>query len=274
MTINKIPLLGTGSRISDLPTVLEHMDTFQVFLDNPVYMRPFEVGQQDTRILHRAVDSGATGVIHCSFCTAVLSEGNQQRASLRAIWAHIEYAHKFGIKYVVAHPGPLKCRGVTESLNPGKKTLFGVSQVFSQRMPKGVHLLWENSAGSENGERGLNAADLMCVLARLKGQGITNVGLCCDTQHYYASGCDLRVLPLALGAAEVIHLNGNAAGCAAGSYIDNHSRTSLDASYGLEPQALADIVVQYKNTPKIMECSSWCCMQSLQWLKTKLKISL
>ena len=219
------------------------------------------------KTLQRAVDSGATGVIHCSFCTALMSEGLQQKSSLRAIWEHIEHAKTLGIKYVVAHPGPLHCRGINSTTEQGKKTLFEVSLTFADRMPKGVHLLWENSAGSEDGGRGLNAVDLMSVITRLRSCNVDNIGMCCDTQHYYASGCDTRALPLILGLSEVVHLNGNAHGVAHGSYIDNHSRTSLCESYGLEPKLLSDIALHYPTVPKIMECNTWCCMRSLEWLK-------
>ena len=269
----KIPLLGTGARISDLPTVLEHFDTCQIFLDNPVHMRPFRIGVRDDKILSRLKGSETTVVIHCSFCTAVLSEGNQQKASIASIWSHIEHAHKYGIKYVVVHPGPLKCRGVTSSKSHSKKTLFEVSMTYSKKMPKGVHLLWENSSGSEEGEHGLDALDVMSVLTRLQACGVKNVGMCLDTQHYYASGCDLRLIGMALDQSTVIHLNGNPADVAHGSFRDNHSKTSLPDSRGLEPHLLYDIVRNYPDKPKIMEANAWACMRSLEWLKEKLQRS-
>jgi endonuclease IV len=87
-----------------------------------------------------------------------------------------------------------------------------------------VNILIENDAGGKDNPAP-KLVHLNKVVKDLKSRLVTNIGICLDTEHAYASGDSLT--PLDKSSIDLVHLNAIPSNVRFGSHLDRHSTTAL-----------------------------------------------
>lgn len=238
--------LGVTCAISAIPELCDRFDTFQVMMPESHNLRA-----KQRSILKQVAGLGKQVVFHADFETSVLNSRTAD-SWVSYLFKLVELAAEYGVKYVVAHPGPMTNFGMPLTRDVAVSRLKAVSMRLSPRIPAGVELLWENSCGKIGCESGLHSADIIGVLGQL-GTSERNIGLCFDIQHYVAAGEDMDFIEHRAAYAKVIHLNANPVELSHGSRTDSHSYAPIRSSVVPRSDFFRDII-DTRPALKIMEC--------------------
>ena len=161
-------------------------DTVAVFVRNQVRWKFGPLGERTVALFRRTRRRlGISPVVaHASYLVNLAGRDEVRRKSVAAMVEDLTRCGRLGIEYLVFHPG---CNGdaaagialVAEALN-------SIISACPQRRPK---ILLETTAG-QGDSIGHTFEQLAEILSPLARPG--RFGVCLDTCHVFAAGCDVR----------------------------------------------------------------------------------
>ena len=216
-------------------------DALQVFIDNPTAWKRRAAPPAELPAFRERLAALGLGpiAVHASYLVNLAGPTEDLFERSVALLAHeLASAPAFGARFVNVHVGSHKgagaaagiarvADGVARVLAEAESSLAGVG---SEDVPL---LVLENSAGGGDGI-GASIAELAVILEAVAARGVPagRVGLCLDTAHLWAAGCDLATADgvdalvaemaarIGLERLAMVHLNDSRAG--RGSRLDRH----------------------------------------------------
>ncbi len=203
------------------------------------------------------MEATATGVkrvvSHVSYLVNVASPDDEiYQKSLRVLCETLAFCGEIGVSAAVLHVGSHRGAGLSARLGAIRNAID-----LALSGSRSVALLLENSAGAGDSV-GSSFADLAAIIEAV--QEPERVGVCLDTQHLFAAGCDYRgssgaaarclAGELPSGCVRAIHLNDSKV--QAGAHLDRHEnlgagQIGIDALAALiceAPLAQADVILE------------------------------
>jgi deoxyribonuclease-4 len=159
----------------------------QIFNQSPRMWRPTAYGEEDFAAFRAAL--GASGIdavlIHAVYLLNCASEDREIRARSRvSLIQSLRVAEGIGAAGVVLHPGSAKQGDVPEAI---RRAGTVIRQALAETSTAELHL--EDTAGA-GGTLGRSFEELAALLEACGGD--RRIGVCLDSCHLYASGCDIR----------------------------------------------------------------------------------
>jgi deoxyribonuclease-4 len=202
----------------------------QIFNQSPRMWKPTAYGEEDFAAFREAMAASPVDavLIHAVYLLNVASEQADLRAkSLASLTHSLRVGQGIGAAGVVVHPGSALVGGgdVGKAIARAGET---VREALAES--EGCELHLENMAGT-GGTLGRNFDELAELLAAAGGG--PRLGVCLDSCHLFASGCDIRTpagmsaalreatRKLGRGMVRSLHLNDSAAPL--GSNRDRHA---------------------------------------------------
>lgn len=146
--------------------------------------------------------------VHASYLTQYMAkESRKRQLAYNIITSTMKSAHALGADFVVTHVGSGDNWDELVNLD---RHIAGLG--LSPR------LLFENDAGSKNGNRQASVS----ALVRLRPRVNQTVGLCIDTAHSYANGLIASPELLRKIGPDLIHLNSPDPEVVLGGHLDRH----------------------------------------------------
>ena len=147
--------------------------------------------------------------------------------SLRSLIQEIEFATLLGLPFLVMHPGAHLGTGERAGLD---QTVAGLDDVFAATKSSPVRVALENTAG-QGSCLGHKMSHLAYIFDRVRKP--QRLGVCLDTAHLFAAGCDLctakgwdaaidEVWSL-IGLRQILAFHLNDSKTALGSHVDRHA---------------------------------------------------
>jgi len=146
--------------------------------------------------------------------------------SLKSLIQEIQFATDLGLPFLVVHPGAHLGAGEAAGL---KQAVAGLNEVFAATKQSPVRIALENTAG-QGTCLGHQMSHLAAIYNTVKKP--ERLGICLDTAHLLAAGCDIRTpkgwdaaikeLAGLVGLKQILafHLNDSKTGL--GSRVDRH----------------------------------------------------
>lgn len=177
---------------------------------------------------------GFESYIHTPYYINFASQKNSiYHGSINVVREELERGSKLGVKYVMTHMGSAAAyapdaSGARVPAAATAHAIAGLKKVFEGKPKFSTQLLLEISAGA-GAVLGDNFEELAALL---KGLGRSDVGICLDTCHLFASGYDLRTKEtlndvmkqfkktLGIARLKLVHVNDSKAGL--GEHKDRH----------------------------------------------------
>jgi deoxyribonuclease-4 len=106
--------------------------------------------------------------------------------SLKSLIQEIQLATQLGVPFLVMHPGAHLGSGEESCL---KQIVAGLDEVFRATKDSPVRVALENTAG-QGSCLGHRIAHLAAVFDKVEQP--KRLGVCLDTAHFFAAGCDIR----------------------------------------------------------------------------------
>jgi len=163
---------------------------FQIFTRNPRGWAAKPLSSKDVtsykeKLAASKIDRFAT-VAHMPYLPNLSSPEEEPFAqSLKSLIDEIKRCSKLGIPFIVAHLGSHKGAGDKKGIEKLVKSFTDAAR----DTPDDVMILLENTAGQKNSV-GSDFEQLASILFQLKPS--KRFGICLDTCHAFAAGCDLR----------------------------------------------------------------------------------
>ena len=229
----------------------------QIFSNSPRSWKAMPVSLSGFSGFGEAMEASATGVgrivSHVSYLVNVASPDQElYEKSLRVLSETLAFCGEIGVSAAVLHVGSHRGAGLAAR--------FGAIRDAIDIALAGSHsvaLLLENSAGAGDSV-GSSFAELGAIIESV--EQAERVGVCLDTQHLFAAGCDYRGSSGAVasriadelppGSVRAIHLNDSKV--EAGAHLDRHEnlgagRIGVDALAALvceAPFVQADVILE------------------------------
>ncbi|HBN23034.1 MAG TPA: endonuclease [Holosporales bacterium] len=162
-------------------------ECFQIFSRSPRGGKPPELKNElVASFLDECANCEITEYyIHTPYYVNLCSEKKELRdSSISIIKEELERGSTLGVKYIMTHLGSSKGSNRKQALNmiiEGLKKIMGNSDYSTE-------LLLENTAG-QGATMGDSFEELAEILNGVKG---SDIGICIDTAHLFASGYDIR----------------------------------------------------------------------------------
>lgn len=253
----QITYLGCHASEESVSNLRQYTNLFQIFFHSPLKFELDYHKMVENVLKVKQACPDACLVAHGPYNTNIMIENRLLKLSLASIASHLKAALSLGIENVVIHPGTRHFKsktedkeiGVEESMGHMVKVLRGLMNNFKG---KPVRLLLENMAST--GAKGMPINALLSIIEQLRDREGLSVGLCLDTEHYYAHGEPLDKLEHYMALADVVHFNTIPAEVAWGSGLDRHSVTSINESTKeFSPDVLRERLLRFPETIKILE---------------------
>jgi deoxyribonuclease-4 len=162
-------------------------DSVQVFTQSPRTWRPTNHPPENVeRFKERRAETGIDGVLcHALYLVNLASPKDDfYEKSVAAMANTLDVARGIEADGVVFHIGSHLGAGMEEGL----ERVVAAMRVLLERCSETTWLLMENTAGA-GGTIGRSVEELAVVYGRLGGH--PRLGVCLDSCHLYASGCDV-----------------------------------------------------------------------------------
>jgi len=201
-------------------------------------------------------NSGVRSVVgHVPYLVNLASLNSDIRnKSVSRLIIEIDRAERFGIPYLVLHPGsnPIKKKGIVLIAK-------GLNRVFDSFNNLGVKVLLETFAGQGN-SIGSRFEEMVALLEKV--QRPEHIGICFDTCHVFSAGYDLRGYEgyekilrnfdetVGLTQLKAIHLNDSKV--TLGSRVDRHASVG-EGNLGLQVFHAIVRDNRFVKIPKILE---------------------
>ena len=200
---------------------------FQVFLKSNVQWRIPDLADEDVeRFYAERKRTGITEVVAhaCYLVNPASPDRATRQKSVRDLSAELAHAERYGIKWLVLHPGNHLGSGV-------KRAVTRVAQVLGQALEaaRNCGILLETTSGAGTAV-GANFEEIAEIIAPAGGD---RIGVCIDTAHVFAAGYDIaseegfgvmkrRLAEMGLlRRIKVVHVNDSRAPL--GSRVDRHA---------------------------------------------------
>ncbi|CAG4930455.1 deoxyribonuclease IV [Acidithrix sp. C25] len=210
----------------------------QIFSNSPRGWKAQRIslnGFSDVAVAMAATSGVVSKIVsHASYLINLASPDPELYLKSKALLKEtVNYCDEIGVESVVLHVGSHKGAGFDSALN---QIVDAIDQALEGT--KRVRLLLENSAGAGDSV-GSSLSELALLVSTSQS---VRVGLCVDTQHLFASGCDYTVSQemerFSSSLAEkfkkdvigAVHLNDSKSTC--GSNLDRHENLG-DGHIGL-----------------------------------------
>ncbi len=176
--------------------------------------------------------------------------------SIAAVTEEIRRCHHLGITSVLVHPGFHGGRGEKAGL---RRVSAAVERVLAATKDLDVRIVLETTAG-QGTALGCRFGHFKALFDRIRD--VARVGICVDTCHVFAAGCDLRDRQaydrmiravedsVGLEKLEAFHLNDSCGEL--GSRVDRHAHIG-EGRIGLEPFRFILQDGRFLRVPKIIE---------------------
>ena len=164
---------------------------------------------------------------HAGYLINLAAPASRNRdKSIQSLIQEIRFATDLALPFLVLHPGSHLGRGEAMGI---KQVVAGLNEVFRATRNSPVRIALENTAG-QGSCLGYTVAHLAAIYDRV--QRPERLGICLDTAHLFAGGCDLRTskgwnvticeVEKLVGVNEILafHLNDSKTGL--GSRVDRH----------------------------------------------------
>lgn len=161
--------------------------SIQIFNQNPRAWKPTEYSGEAVEAYHAALATSDVDalLIHAVYLLNAASEDAEIRAkTLRSLISSLRAGDRLGAHAVVLHPGSAKTGDVGEAITRAGGV---IAEALAESDSCPLHL--ENTAGS-GGTLGRSFTELAALLDAAGGH--ERLGICLDSCHLYASGCDIR----------------------------------------------------------------------------------
>jgi deoxyribonuclease-4 len=218
-------------------------NTFQIFSSSPRQWKAYELSEAQCSRMRQLRDKYGIGplVIHTNYLVNLASiTAEFHRKSVFSFRGELERAAKLGAEYLVLHPGSFRGRSREEGLELAARSIAEAAKGLELEKSN-LTILIENTAGAEFSLGG-SFDQVAQMLESLRP--ICRVGVCVDTCHTHAAGCDLvsksgwietiERLDTTIGLANVLVWHLNDAKDARGSKRDRHEHIG-QGRLGLEP---------------------------------------
>nr|MDA8208956.1 deoxyribonuclease IV [Actinomycetota bacterium] len=186
----------------------------QIFSNSPRSWKAAPISQEGFAGFGDAMDATGSGVrrvvSHVSYLVNIASPDRElYERSLRVLRETLAFCGSIGVSAAVLHVGSHRGTGFGTRLG-------AISDAINSALAesRSVKLLLENSAGAGDSV-GSSFAELATIIGKV--DEAHRMGLCLDTQHLFAAGCDYRDEPAAAaariadelptGIVQAIHLN-------------------------------------------------------------------
>jgi len=161
--------------------------SIQIFNQNPRAWKPTEYSDEAVAAYHAALATSDVDalLIHAVYLLNAASEDAEIRAkTLTSLISSLRAGDRLGAHAVVLHPGSAKTGDVGEAITRAGGV---IAEALAESDSCPLHL--ENTAGS-GGTLGRSFTELAALLDAAGGH--ERLGICLDSCHLYASGCDIR----------------------------------------------------------------------------------
>lgn len=234
-------------------------DAIQIFTKNNNQWRAFPLKKDVVeRFRANLGDSGLRPVVaHTSYLINLgTSSKRLWNKSVKSLQTELERCEMLGVPYLVTHPGSHTGAGVDRGL---RNVADAINLVHSKTLDHRVMVLVEHMAG-----QGTNLCCEFEQIARLfeMVEARDRVGVCLDTCHLFAAGCDYRSPEkyqaliskidgvIGLRRVKCIHLNDSKT--ALGSRVDRHEHIGK-GKIGRAGFQLFLTDPRFKETPGLIE---------------------
>ena len=234
-------------------------ESMQIFTRSQRQWQARPVSLQEAEGFYRAWQrSNVKAVVsHASYLINIASPDAAVRAkSAAALREEVERCRHLNIDDIVLHPGFAMDAGVDAATTNIAETLL---RLFDATQEYKTRILLETMAGQGTCVGG-DLAHFTEILD--KANWHPRIGLCIDTCHVFAAGCDLRSSDayerlvaaadkhVGLSRVRCWHLNDSKA--ARGTHLDRHAHLG-EGEIGLHPFALLMNDERFEETPTILE---------------------
>jgi len=164
-------------------------DVCQIFVKNNMQWsgKPFSAQDLAAYAGEQAANPLACVFGHAGYLINLAGPASENRdCSLKSLIQEIELAHQLGLPFLVLHPGAHLGAGETAGI---RQVAAGLDQVFAATRRSPVRIALENTAG-QGTCLGHRLAHLAAVFDQVKKP--ERLGVCLDTAHFFAAGCDIR----------------------------------------------------------------------------------
>jgi endonuclease IV len=250
--------LGSHVSLSSVKELEKYTDTYQICLGDPkLFISDFKRLDTEAFNWSKYIQKG-TVVCHGPYNTNIICNNRNLLQSLSSLSHTVRVCIKHKIKFLVVHPGVLAYLDSRSDKEAIKYAKSFIERYFLKY--NGVDILFENLACL----RSLKLDSLYDIV-----KDYSNMGLCIDTNHAFGRGENWKLVKkyLRKNKTKVIHLNAVPKGLVYGSGIDVHARTSLCHSYGICPEELKEIVINFPDKVKIMEQYPKFAIKSFKYLE-------
>jgi deoxyribonuclease IV len=257
-------LIGTHCSISGgvenaiLQAVDLGIDTFQIFTKNQRQWREKEFTEAEGKSFREKLQKAGVKMAfsHTTYLINLASADDEIREkSILGLAAELIRCDALGLKYTVLHPGANKYISEIEAIDRIADALNIVTQ-YTESLQAMV--LLENTAG-QGSSIGYKFEHHQEIIKRVNTD---KIGVCVDTCHAYAAGCDIRTRSgvealmegidklIGLEKIKVFHFNDSKGDL--GSRLDRHAHIG-QGKLGLEP--FRQIIRNFPHVPKVLETS-------------------
>ena len=229
----------------------------QIFSNSPRSWKAAPIALAGFAGFDDAIDATGSGVrrvvSHVSYLVNIASPDPElYERSVRVLRETLVFCGSIGVSAAVLHVGSHRGTGFSARLGAISDAING-----ALAESRSVKLLLENSAGAGDSV-GSSFAELAAIIGTV--DEAYRMGVCLDTQHLFAAGCDYRDAPstaaariadeLPAGSVQAIHLNDSKV--SSGSHLDRHENLgagnigvdALSAFIREEPLAGADVILE------------------------------
>lgn len=251
--MSQIVNLGCHASEECVGNLRQYTNLFQVFFHSPLRFELDYKKMIENVLRVKQACPDAHLVCHGPYNTNIMIENRLSKVSIASLAAHLKACVELRIKYLVIHPGTRHFKSKTEDKEiPVEESMIHLTKTLKYLMRpfegQDVKLLLENMANT--GTKGFPINALIGVAQAAGPQ----VGLCLDTEHYYAHGEPLDKLDHYMEVADVIHFNTVPLEVAWGTGLDRHSNTSINESTKeFSPSVLRSRLKAFAYKIKILE---------------------
>ncbi len=234
-------------------------ESMQIFTRNQRQWQARPVSMQEAESFYRAWErSGVKAVVsHASYLINIASpDAAVRERSAAALREEVERCRQLNIDDIVLHPGFAVNAGLDEAMTNIAETLLAI---FDATPEYRTRVLLETMAGQGTAVGG-DFAHFSEILR--KAGWHPRIGICIDTCHVFAAGCDLRSREAyerlvaaadrhaGLSRVRCWHLNDSKA--ARGTRVDRHTHLG-EGEIGHQPFALLMNDGRFADVPTILE---------------------
>lgn len=234
-------------------------DAIQFFAGSPRTWKPTLYKQADAErfIAARAASPIRFAVIHTIYLINLASEREDfYEKSVAALLGAVAAAEQLGVEAVVTHIGSHQGSGFAAGL---ERVQVALRRALAESEGSAVRIVLENTAGA-GGTMGVTFEELGAMIDAADGH--PRLGICLDTAHIFAAGCELRTaaglhetlarLDAACGLDRLVMVHLNDSKAPLGSNRDRHENIG-EGEIGREGFRLIMQHPAFRDVPGILE---------------------